>query len=90
MRADEPMSASEELYRKYNPMQAEEKQMGIDAYDYGKKDGIAEERQRILDWVKENRRAFEFDEGEVLFYRDSFNSEDLIRFIEQKETNEPE
>ena len=64
--------------------------MGIDAYDYGKKDGIAEERQRILDWVKENRRAFEFDEGEVLFYRDSFNSEDLIRFIEQKETNEPE
>ena len=89
MRADEPMSTSEELYRKYNPMQAEEKQMGIDAYDYGKKDGIAEERQRILDWVKENRREFELDD-DVVFYRDSFNSEDLIRFIEQKETNEPE
>ena len=63
--------------------------MSIEAYDYGKKDGIAEERKRILDWVKDNRREFEIDEG-VIFYRDSFNSEDLIRFIEQKETNEPE
>ena len=63
--------------------------MSIEAYDYGKKDGIAEERQRILDWVKENRREFELDD-DVVFYRDSFNSEDLIRFIEQKETNEPE
>jgi hypothetical protein len=63
--------------------------MSIEAYDYGKKDGIAEERKRILDWVKDNRREFEIDEG-VIFYRDSFNSEDLIRFIEQKETNEPQ
>lgn len=63
--------------------------MSIDTYDYGKQDGIAQERKRILDWVKDNRRAFEFDEG-VLFYRDSFNSEDLIRFIEQKETNGPD
>jgi hypothetical protein len=60
--------------------------MSIDAYDYGKKDGIAQERTRILDWIKDNRREFDFGDG-VFIYRDSFNSEDLIRFIEQKETN---
>jgi len=55
--------------------------MSIEAYDYGKKDGIAEERKRIRDWVVDNRRALEFDEG-VFIYRDSFNSEDLLRFID--------
>jgi len=63
--------------------------MSIEAYDLGREDGIAEERKRILDWVKDNRRVLEIDD-EVFFYRDSFNSEDLIRFIEQKEINEPE
>ena len=66
-----------------------QKQMSIEAYDLGREDGIAEERKRILDWVKDNRRVLEIDD-EVFFYRDSFNSEDLIRFIEQKEINEPE
>jgi hypothetical protein len=47
------MSTSEELYRKYNPMQAKEEQMGIDAYDYGKKDGSAEERERIIKLLTE-------------------------------------
>jgi hypothetical protein len=61
--------------------------MSIEAYDYGKKDGIAEERKRILDWVRDNRREFEIDEG-VVFYRDSFNSEDLINFIEERKPNE--
>lgn len=65
--------------------------MSIEAYDYGKKDGIAAERQRIRDWVEKNRRAFELDDA-VFIYRDSFNSEDLLRFIdsgEQPEGEEP-
>jgi hypothetical protein len=57
--------------------------VSIEAYDYGKKDGIAEERKRIRDWVEANRRSFEIDDG-VFFYRDSFNSEDLLRFIDGK------
>jgi hypothetical protein len=47
------MSTSEELYRKYNPMQAKEKQVSIEAYDYGKKDGSAEERERIIKLLEE-------------------------------------
>jgi len=61
--------------------------MGIDAYDYGVKDGIAAERKRIRDWVESNRRAFEFSE-EVTIYRDSFNSEDLLKFIDSGEQPE--
>lgn len=57
--------------------------MSVEAYDYGKQDGIAEERKRIRDWVVDNRRALEFDEG-VFLYRDSFNSEDLLDFIDGK------
>lgn len=63
--------------------------MGIDAYDYGLKDGIAQERKRIRDWVENNRRAFEFDEG-VFIYRDSFNSEDLLNFIDEKKREDEE
>jgi hypothetical protein len=63
--------------------------MGIDAYDYGLKDGIAQERKRIRDWVENNRRAFELEDG-VFFYRDSFNSEDLIRFIDEKKREDEE
>jgi hypothetical protein len=58
--------------------------MSIEAYDYGKKDGIAEERKRIRDWVVANRRSFEIDDG-VFFFRDSFSSQDLIDFIDGKE-----
>jgi hypothetical protein len=58
--------------------------MSIEAYDYGKKDGIAEERKRIRDWVEANRRSFEIDDG-VFFFRDSFSSQDLIDFIDGKE-----
>ncbi len=47
------MSTSEELYIKYNPMKSEEKQMSIEAYDYGKKDGAAEERERIIKLLTE-------------------------------------
>jgi len=63
--------------------------MGIDAYDYGLKDGIAQERKRIRDWVENNRRAFEIDDG-VFFYRDSFNSEDLLNFIDEKKREDEE
>lgn len=58
--------------------------MSIEAYDYGKADGIAEERARIREWVLANRRAIELDD-DVFMYRDSFNSEDLLRFIDSGE-----
>jgi hypothetical protein len=61
--------------------------MGIDAYDYGLKDGIAAERKRIRDWVESNRRAFELDD-DVFIYRDSFTSEDLLKFIDSGEQPE--
>ena len=61
--------------------------MRIEAYDYGKSDGVAEERARIRDWVTRNRRAFELDEG-FFMYRDSFTSEDLLRFIDTNEEQE--
>ena len=61
--------------------------MSIEAYDYGKQDGVAEERARIRNWVLANRRAFEWEEG-LFTYRDSFNSEDLLRFIDTNEKQE--
>jgi hypothetical protein len=61
--------------------------VSIEAYDYGKSDGIAQERARIRDWVIRNRRAIELDE-DVFMYRDSFNSEDLLRFIDTNEEQE--
>jgi hypothetical protein len=61
--------------------------MGIDAYDYGMKDGIAIERQRILDWINSNRTAMELGEG-VVIYRDHFSSDSLIQFIESGEKAE--
>ena len=57
------------------------KQVSIKAYDYGKADGIAEERARVSDWVITNRRAIELSD-DVVMYRDSFSSEDLIDFID--------
>lgn len=62
---------------------------GIEAYDVGRKDGVAEERKRIRDWIEDNRRAFEIDDG-VFFYRDSFNSEDLLNFIDGKKRENEE
>lgn len=62
---------------------------GIEAYDVGRKDGVAEERKRIRDWIEDNRRAFEIDD-EVFFYRDSFNSEDLLNFIDGKKMENEE
>lgn len=42
--------------------------------------GIDEERQRILEWIEENRTGMELAD-DVVMYRDHFRSEDLIRFI---------
>lgn len=63
--------------------------MSIEAYDYGKADGTAEERARVRDWVLANRRAIELDD-DVFMYRDSFTSEDLIKFIDSGEKVTPE
>ena len=49
--------------------------------------GIAEaarvtvDRNRIIDWINENRTFIEFDAGDGI-YRDHFNSESLIAFID--------
>jgi hypothetical protein len=61
--------------------------VSIEAYDYGKSDGVAQERARIRDWVIRNRRAIELDD-DVFMYRDSFTSEDLLRFIDTNEEQE--
>jgi len=42
--------------------------------------GVAEERERIVKWVKENRSEIELEDG-VFMYRDHFRSEDIIAFI---------
>ena len=38
------------------------------------------ERKRITDWIESNRRYIEIDAG-VGIYRDSFDSESLLKFI---------
>jgi hypothetical protein len=43
--------------------------------------GVAEERERIVKWIEENRSAIELEDG-VFMYRDHFRSEDIIAFIE--------
>jgi hypothetical protein len=42
--------------------------------------GIDEERQRIIEWIEENRSGVEIEDG-VFMYRDHFRSEDLIKVI---------
>lgn len=46
--------------------------------------GIAEERQRILNWVEENRSLISLGDGDSIA-RDHFNSESLIAFIESED-----
>ena len=38
------------------------------------------ERRRITDWIESNRRYIEIDAG-VGIYRDNFDSESLLKFI---------
>lgn len=52
--------------------------------------GVAEERDRIVKWIEENRSAIELEDG-VFMYRDHFRSEDIIAFIKEgKEDKEDE
>jgi hypothetical protein len=50
--------------------------------DYEK--GIRLERERILKWIESNRSAIEIDAG-INVYRDHFDSESLIEFIEARD-----
>lgn len=61
--------------------------MSIEAYDYGKKDGIDEACKKIIDWIESNRTGMDFTEDFTL-YRDHFQSEDLIVFIKSLQSNE--
>jgi len=45
------------------------------------------ERKRITDWVEDNRRYIEIDAG-IGIYRDSFNSESLLKFINEDSNEE--
>jgi hypothetical protein len=57
----------------------------IDAtYLFGHEVGEMDLRQRLLDWIEENRSAIELEDG-VFMYRDHFSSEDLIVFIKSTE-----
>jgi hypothetical protein len=49
--------------------------------------GIDEERQRIIEWIEENRSGVEMDGGFIM-YRDHFRSEDLIRVINGEKIDE--
>jgi hypothetical protein len=55
--------------------------MSIEAYDYGKQDGIAEERKRISDWLEKNHRTMNSSNG-VFVYIDVTS---LKKFLEDKE-----
>jgi len=61
--------------------------MDIEAYEYGKKDGINETCKKILDWIEENRTGVEFDD-DFTMYRDHFRSEHIIEFIKSLEPTE--
>ena len=47
----------------------------------------AEERQRIKNWIEENRSAIEIEPGENI-YRDHFNSQSLLKFLEEGEAED--
>ena len=55
--------------------------MSIEAYDYGRKDGIEETCKKILDWIEENQTGVEL-EDHFTMYRDHFRSAHLSEFIE--------
>ena len=45
--------------------------------------GIADERQRIINWIEANRSCLELSD-DVKMYRDHFDSEFLLEFIRKK------
>lgn len=54
---------------------------GIEAYDLGREDGIAEERERILKWIEENTSEYGSKDEGLYVKRDHFDSTSLIAFI---------
>jgi hypothetical protein len=50
------------------------------SYDFGYSMGSIDLRQKLLQWIEENRIATEVDAGMVV-YSDNFTSEELIEFI---------
>jgi hypothetical protein len=71
----------EDLFKKYNPLNSTEVSLR-DALTLSRYEGIMEERTRILMWIEENRSALELSDG-VTIYRDHFDSDLLIDFIEE-------
>lgn len=60
------------------------------ALAFGIEHGKISERDKIVNWVRANRREFDLGEGLVI-YRDGFDSEALLDFILKKEeTNDEE
>lgn len=49
-------------------------------------DALVKERKRISDWIEEHRSYIEIEAG-IGIYRDHFDSESLLKFINQ-ENNE--
>jgi len=54
--------------------------MSIEAYDYGKQDGIQEERERILDWIDKNHTSLGSSDGVSVY----INLEALRKFIKEE------
>ena len=50
-------------------------------------DGVRKERKRISDWIEEHRSYIEIEAG-IGIYRDHFDSESLLKFINSDENNE--
>jgi hypothetical protein len=50
------------------------------SYDFGYSMGAIDLRQKLLEWIENNRTAIELDAG-MAVWRDHFTSEDLIEFI---------
>ena len=61
--------------------------MSIEAYDYGVKDGKNAERARIREWIKSHRSEFDMGGG-VFMYRDHFDSESLLEFLDEEDKQE--
>ena len=51
------------------------------ATTFGYELGAIDRAEEIIKWIQENRSAIELEPGEVLLYRDHFNSQSLIAFI---------
>lgn len=51
-------------------------------FDLGMNKGMEIERERIINWIEENRSKIELEAG-IFVYRDHFDSESLLNFINE-------